>query len=426
MILGACHPAAAQPSVVDPNLGVRTVVSGLATPTTMVFIGPNDIFVLEKATGKVQRVVNGVIQGAVLDLPVNSNSERGLLGIALHPNFPTNPGVYLYWTESSTGVDTTVITDVGNPNSPFPPGEDKPLGNRVDRFVWDGTALTYDQHLITLHAFQNDSPELGEPLRGNHNGGQIHFGPDGKLYIIIGDNGRRGNMQNLIHGNIQRIFAYGIRNSFGFAFDPISGVLWETENGNMSFDEINRILPGHNGGWIQIMGPIGRLADFKQIEATMFGAPSFQQFRWPPTLIAYLPQVAMSRMFVIPSPMYHYADPLLAWKFELPPAGHGFLNSQALGPQYFGNMFTGGATAATMSGHLFRYQLSDDRTQLVFTDPRLADGVADNTRDGDITESESLLFGTNFGIVTDIQTGPNGNLFVVSDTQGAIYEIFHR
>jgi glucose/arabinose dehydrogenase len=226
-----------------------------------------------------------------------------------------------------------------------------------------------------------------------------------------------------VGANIQRLFAYGIRNSFGFAFDPISGVLWESENGNNSFDELNRILPGHNGGWIQIMGPIGRLAQFKQIE-TNRGVTAFQQFRYPPTLIAYLPQVAMSRMFVIPGS--HYADPMLSWKFEVPPAGFGFLNSQALGAQYAGNLFSGGATAATRGGHLFRYQLSDDRTHLVFTDPRLADGVADNTADGDITESESLLFGTNFGIVTDIQTAPNGNLYVVSDTQGVVYEIFHR
>src|SRR5215510_14105765 len=86
------------PTVVDPNLAVRTVVSGLNQPTTMAFIGANDIFVLEKASGKVQRVVNGAIQSTVLDLAVNSASERGLLGIALHPKFPANPGVYLYWT----------------------------------------------------------------------------------------------------------------------------------------------------------------------------------------------------------------------------------------------------------------------------------------------------------------------------------------
>src|SRR5947208_593224 len=86
------------PTVVDPNLAVSTVVSGLTTPTSMAFLGPNDFFVLEKATGQVKRIMNGAVQSVVLDLGVNNASERGLLGIALHPNFPANPGVYLYWT----------------------------------------------------------------------------------------------------------------------------------------------------------------------------------------------------------------------------------------------------------------------------------------------------------------------------------------
>src|SRR5947207_1747150 len=102
--LGVVLPATAQvplvaPSVVDPNLAVRKAAFGLDQPTSMVFIGANDMLVLEKVSGKVKRVVNNVVQATpVLDLPVNSAVERGLLGIALHPNFPANPGVYLYWT----------------------------------------------------------------------------------------------------------------------------------------------------------------------------------------------------------------------------------------------------------------------------------------------------------------------------------------
>src|SRR6266571_4822947 len=96
LALGFVLPAIAQlpavpPSVVDPNLAVRKVAFGLNQPTSMAFIGTNDILVLEKATGKVQRIINNVIQSTVLDLPVNSASERGLLGIALHPAFPANP-----------------------------------------------------------------------------------------------------------------------------------------------------------------------------------------------------------------------------------------------------------------------------------------------------------------------------------------------
>ena len=86
------------PSMLVPNLDVRTVVSDLTQPTSMAFIGPNQFFVLEKASGQVKLVSNGAVTRTVLDLGVNNSSERGLLGIALHPNFPTNRGVYLYWT----------------------------------------------------------------------------------------------------------------------------------------------------------------------------------------------------------------------------------------------------------------------------------------------------------------------------------------
>src|SRR5215813_7456165 len=186
MVFANSERAGAQPTVVDPRLEVRTVVSGLSSPTTMAFLGDNDILVLEKETGKVQRVMNGAIQSTVLDLPVNFGSERGLLGIALHPKFPTNPGVYLYWTESTTGNDTSVLSE-----TPL-------LGNRVDRFTWDGSTLTLDRNIIRLHALQQDATNPAE--RGNHNGGIIRFGPDGKLYIFIGDNGRRGQLQNLPDG----------------------------------------------------------------------------------------------------------------------------------------------------------------------------------------------------------------------------------
>src|SRR5712692_7196938 len=173
---------ASGPSMLDPNLSVKTVVSGLSQPTSMAFIGNNDFFVLEKNTGKVQRVTNGALQSTVLDLAVNSASERGLLGIALHPNFLFNGYVYLYWTESSTGVDSTTLADVAL------------LGNRVDRYIWNGATLTFDRNLIKLRAYQADA---NQPLRGNHDGGVLRFGPDGKLYILMGDNGRRGLLQNL-------------------------------------------------------------------------------------------------------------------------------------------------------------------------------------------------------------------------------------
>ena len=142
--------ADAAPALVDPNLSVRTVVSGLDQPISVAFLGRNDMLVLEKATGKVQRVVNGTVQSTVLDLAVNSASERGLLGIALDPHFFVNGRVYLYWSETTTGADSAELAE-----APL-------LGNRVDRFYWDGSTLTFDRNIIRLRAFQADA---GQPLR---------------------------------------------------------------------------------------------------------------------------------------------------------------------------------------------------------------------------------------------------------------------
>jgi len=101
-----------------------------------------------------------------------------------------------------------------------------------------------------------------------------------------------------------------------------------------------------------------------------------------------------------------------------------WLYGQGLGPEYAGDLLVGAAITRLLGGQLWRLKLSGDRQEFVFSDPRLDDRVADNLDKYDLTESESLLFGQDFGIVTDIQTGPNGNLFVVSLSNGAVYEIF--
>src|ERR1051326_1092296 len=384
------------PTMVDSSLTVTTVVSKLDQPTSMVFLADGDFLVLEKASGKVQHVVNGAVVNTALDLAVNSASEGGLLGIALDPNFSQNHFVYLYWTQSSTGSDTTDIAQV-----PL-------LGNRVDRYVWDPATekLGSPQNIIMLHAFQADA---NQPMRGNHDGGKILFGPDGKLYFQIGDNGRRGQLQNLPNGpfgngqpddqfggpapdnahltgvifrlnpdgttpndnpfakitmeqlvkleqdagvsstvfgqlpeimaNIRKVFSYGRRNGFGVGFDPQTGFLWESENGDDAMDEMNRITAGSNGGWIQIMGPLSKVETFKRIEASFTPLqgnlpvagnlplsaidpttfiPALQQVRWSPTLIADSPGQAMKRLFVLPGS--HYEDPEFAWRWAVAPA----------------------------------------------------------------------------------------------------------
>ena len=113
-----------------------------------------------------------------------------------------------------------------------------------------------------------------------------------------------------VGANVQKLFAYGIRNSFGMAVDPVSGDLWEQENGDDSFSEVNRVEPGMNSGWIQIMGPASRVAQFKAIETTMGptsdpfapnGYFGLQQNRWLPTNIADSPQEALSRLSCSPA-----------------------------------------------------------------------------------------------------------------------------
>jgi aldose sugar dehydrogenase len=456
---------AARPKMVDPDLKVRTVIRTLVTPISLAFLGTNDFLILEKNTGQIKRVINDQLEGIALDLAVNFFSERGLLGIALHPDFPGNPGIYLYWTESTTGADSGVP-------------EDTPLlGNRVDRFIWNGSTLTFDRNLIHLRAIQQDA---GQPPRGNHDGGVIRFGPDGKLYIFIGDAGRRGQLQNLACGptldcpgstvpddqfggpapddahltgvvlrlnedgtapgdnpfyaaggsiggevgaNLQKIFSFGHRNSFGMAFDPFAGNLWLHENGDDSFSELNTIMPGMNGGWIQFMGPASRIGEFRAIE-TSAEFLGLQQLRWPATNIASTPADGLARLFVLPGSQY--SDPVFSWKYEVSPGGIAFINGSSLGASLNGDLIIGNARASLKGGHLFKFDLSANRQSVAVSDSRLNDLVADNLGKFDITESESLLFGTNFGVTPDIQYGPDGNLYVVSITNSCVYQIFHK
>jgi hypothetical protein len=175
----------------------------------------------------------------VITFSIDSSSERGLLGITLDPDFSTNHLVYVYYT--APGSATT---------------------NNVARFQEvNGTGIN---PTIIFSSTQT---------AGNHNGGNIHFGPDGKLYVSIGDNANAANAQNVavkngkMHrlnpdgspapgnpvftqtGALPSLFAIGLRNSFDFTFDPLTSYLFASENGPGCDDEMNRIVGGYNYGW---------------------------------------------------------------------------------------------------------------------------------------------------------------------------------
>jgi glucose/arabinose dehydrogenase len=516
------------PMLLDPALSVRTVLDGLTTPIGLAFLDEDTMFVVEKNTGQVKYVVGGEVDSVALDLAVNFSSERGLLGITLDPAFGDNGYVYLYWTCSALAPDGAGYfpTEVECADEPLT-GEDTDdilavplLGNRVDRFVWDGTDLTWDRNLVKLRAFQHDAAPIPrgqgdeeQPPLGNHDGGVITFGTDGKLYIIIGDVGRRGALQNLPFGpipyaseaqsnpqaipgesnmtaeqldqaleqaglqpkpdrlnfpvmtddqfggplpddahytgvilrlnpdgsiptdnpfyetgtsiggeigeNIQMTFAYGIRNSFGMDVDPLTGNVWISENGEDAYDELNLVKPGFNSGWIQTMGPAADVADYKAIETTSLhneDFPNLQQHRWGPENIAETRREALRRLFRLPGS--HYSDPEFSWEFVVAPAAVGFAKSEALGAAYHGDLFVGLSVPLPLGGPLLRFDLTSNRQRLDVDEIE-----AENEDFNSLIGSEETLIGTNFGVITDIETSPGGNLFVVSLSNSAVYEI---
>jgi len=379
------------PTLKDSSLVVETVVTGLSNPTAMAFLDAETILVLQKNDGNVRRVQNGVLQqNPVLNVAVNYRSERGLLGVALDPN---DPYIYLYYTESSTGADTSDQEDA--------------LGNRVYRYTWDGEVLK-DPHLIL------DLPFTNGP---NHDGGIVLYGPDDKLYVVIGDLNRNGQLQNFenedspddtsvifrvnpdgtasednpffnsedLSNPINRYYAFGIRNSFGMAFDPETYQLWDTENGPSDYDEINLVAAGFNSGWESIMGPDAR--DSKD---------------------------APNDLYSLPGSMY--SDPEFSWGYDaVGVTSLAFHTSTRLGDQYTHDIFVGD----TNEGYLYHFELNEQRDGLQFSTSELAtDLVADSEQ-----ELEEVIFGEGFGTITDIETGPDGCLYICSYRLGAIFRI---
>ena len=386
------------PTLNDSNLKVQTVFKGLQLPTTMAFLGPNDILVLEKEKGTVDRIVNGnLIAKPLLKVNVASEVERGMLGIAISKNENENghPFVFLYFTEKLTGSSSE-----NTKNFEKDIEEHSEIANRVYRYEFVNGMLVNPKLLLDL-------PATPGP---RHNGGAIIIGPDNNLYIPIGDlDGHNTQAQNVEDGGppdgtggILRItqdgkpvgeriigqsspankyFAYGIRNSFGLDFDPVTGKLWDTENGPSYGDEINLVEPGFNGGWLQVQGKAP--PDFDESKLVNFGGKG------------------------------KYRDPEFSWFNPVGPTKILFLNSIKLGEQYQNDVFV----SNIHNGSIYHFKLNNDRTGFVLKGP-LADKVADTDN-----ENKGIVFGSNFAGISDMVVGPDGYMYVVSLGRGIIYRI---
>ena len=393
--------AYAQPTINDPNLSAEAVVAGLSFPTSMAFLDENNILILEKE-GSVRLVSNGVLQDTpVLQIPVNSQNERGLLGVEVVNDSNIAAGTAPNGVSSQSTV-FLYFTEVGGGGV-----EDGELRNRVYKYQWNGQSLVNPTLILDLPAGPGT----------NHQGGKLVIGPDGYLYVIIGELQREGQLQNIqggpnpddsgvifrvnpqdgsaagdnpFQGNpLNRYFAYGVRNSFGLAFDPITGILWDTENGEESYDEINIVNPGFNSGWKAVMGPISA--------------------------------AGISENDLVQFPGSKYADPVFSWVESFGITDIEFLNSQELGQRYANNIFVGDIT----QGNLYFFEVNENRNGLNFntqSHPGLSDLVA-NTDD----ESSSIMLGTGFTGITDIETGPDGFLYVLTHDRetgdGNLYRI---
>jgi glucose/arabinose dehydrogenase len=383
------------PQLNDEALRVEPVIEEeLLFPTSMVFVDNDTLLVTQKNDGDVISIINGTVKSQpTINVEVNNEGLKGLLAIAAmeKPSSSShNKFVFLYFTESY--------------------GEDQ-TRNRVYRYEWSKENQVLVNGTMIL--------DLPAEIESIHNGGKLEADRNGNLYAVIGDLSRDGQLQNVRQGpaaddtsviiriiqngsgaadnpfsknsneRMQKYYAYGIRNSFGLAIDPISGLLWDTENGPDSYDEMNIVHPGFNSGWNQIMGPISH--------------SSIEQEDLEEELMIFDGS--------------KYADPIFSWKDPVGLTDLEFLNSTALGLEYAYNLFVGDIN----NGNLYYFELNDSRTGIKLDDNDLED-LTDQVAD-DEQQLSGIVFGSGFEEgITDIETGPDGFLYILT-FNGSIYRI---
>ena len=382
---------------IDSNLRFQPIASGFEFPTGMAFLSLDDILVIEKNTGNVIRIKNGAeLKEPVLHVNVANMSERGLLGIAVSQSDDNNITipryVFLFYTE----------TDKND--------SQKNLGNRLYRYEFIDDKLVNPKLLLDL-------PYLPGP---SHDGGVLRTGlGNDSIYLVIGNlnfaqnetyitraqnakdgpapDGRGGILRVTFDGDVvggrgilgnesplNKYYAYGLRNSFGIGFDPITGNLWDTENGQSKHDEINLVRAGFNSGWKVIQGPSSLEKDFDVKDLEDFDGKG------------------------------KYRDPEFEWLDAIAPTSVLFFNSNKLGPEYENGLFVG-----SVDGTLYHFPLDVNRSHLNLVGP-LADKIANNSE-----ELQDVIFANRLGTITDLQVGPDGNMYILANYKrdGTIFMI---
>jgi aldose sugar dehydrogenase len=427
----------AEVEIKDSKLKVEIVAEGLETPTAMAFLGHQDILVLEK-DGTVRLVSNGEIQDKpVLQVPVESMNERGMLGVTItKDNRQANESVnevesdriyvFLFYTETAGDSfdeecqDCTVEAAVSH----------------LYRYEFEGGKLVNPKLLMTI--------PIGDDTI--HVGGSLALDSDNNVYLTSGDrsgcrnydscselikigtlnsetaNKRNGSKPtgsggilrltwdgNVVNGKgtpddtdvLNFYYAYGIRNSFGIDFDPLTGKLWDTENGPGFGDEINLVEPGFNSGWAKVQG-IWPVSEISQLNPLPSQQGRFGSQAMPSTIDL----VDLNNKGT-------YSHPEFTWNIPVGVTSIKFLNSDKLGKLYENDLLVGDHK----NGRLYHFELNENRTELVL-DETLNDKVADSD-----SELEDVILADGFNSITDIDVGPDGYLYILSISEGNIIRI---
>ena len=365
------------PQIKDSSIKIETIATGINELTTFAFVG-NDILYLEKINGDIRLIRDGQVSEKILHhFDVYKTTESGLLGITTKDNL-----VYIYVSE------------------PLDEEGKIPKANNIYEFLWTGDELVNKKLINTL------------PSRNCcHQGGYMVTSPNGEIFATIGDlenireSGIPSKLQNNEDGGVDdtsiilrvgidentispmtsddpfsHYYAIGIRNSFGLAFDPITGNLWDTENGQVCCDEINLVKENFNSGWALVQG----MANENSISVI----PKIENFE--------------------------YSNPEFTWDQVNAPTALAIPGNN-WGEKYQNSLFV----SDYIFGKIYKFELNDSRDGFVFQDPSLQDLIF---HEGD--NSDEIIFATEFGRISDMKFGPDGSLYVASHlSNGALFKI---